>query len=213
MKNDFSKQFLPILEKANNLAGELGSPAIRPEHLVLAALRNRDGYAFKILSQLNVPIDKMIDELTDYIQTSKSDEETTTLFEQQFKICLSAIRHLQLATSEARKMGVQVIAGEHVILALMHDARNMDSDFLGNLKSEYLNFDISIQNIGQSKSSPTDNSDNNDNDDDDEMSEFESMGSGSKSSKSRQTDKVKSGTPALDKYGYDMTKAAAEGRL
>ncbi|MDE6295621.1 MAG: hypothetical protein K2M03_06105, partial [Muribaculaceae bacterium] len=47
MKNDFSKQFLPILERANKLAVELGSSAIRPEHLVLAALRNKDGYAFK----------------------------------------------------------------------------------------------------------------------------------------------------------------------
>lgn len=26
-------------------------------------------------------------------------------------------------------------------------------------------------------------------------------------------DKVKSDTPALDKFGYDMTKAASEGRL
>ncbi len=213
MKNDFSKQFLPILERANKLAVELGSTAIRPEHLVLAALRNRDGYAFKILSQLNVPIDKMIDELTDYLQTSKSDEETTTLFEQQFKIGLSAIRHLQLATSEARKMNVQVIAGEHILLALMHDQRHMDSEFLGNLKNEYLNFDISIQNIGGSKpSSASKNDSNSDEEEEEPFGEFGAAAS-AKPSSSRSGEKTKSDTPALDKYGYDMTKAAAEGQL
>ncbi|MDE6294815.1 MAG: ATP-dependent Clp protease ATP-binding subunit, partial [Muribaculaceae bacterium] len=189
---------------------ELGSSAIRPEHLVLAALRNKDGYAFTILSQLNVPIDKMIEELTDYLQTSKTDEETTTLFEQQFKIVLSAIRHLQLATSEARKMNVQVIAGEHIILALMHDQRNMDSEFLGNLKNEYLNFDISIQNISQGKETPTSSSGD---DSDDEDMDMPFMGSSAKGNSAKPADKAKNGTPALDKYGYDMTKAAAEGRL
>lgn len=149
MRNDFSKQFLPILNKAYEVAMEFSSPAIRSEHFVLSALRNREGYAFKILSQLNVPIDKMIEEITEHLTTSQPDEEVTTLFEEKFKITLSAIRHLQLATSEARKMKAHAIAGEHILLALMHDQRSMDSEFLRQLKEDYLNFDISIQNIGE----------------------------------------------------------------
>ncbi len=214
MKNDFSKQFLPILNRASEIATEFNAPAIRSEHFVLSALRNKDGYAFKILSQLNVPIDKMIEELTDYLTTSSSSEEITTLFEQKFKITLSAIRHLQLATSEARKMKASVIGGEHILLSLMHDQRNMDSDFLKHLKEEYLNFDISIQNIGpngpeEPMSGASSFSDDDDDDDDDEAIFNKKAKQAKKASKSENT----SGTPALDKFGHDMTAAAAEGKL
>ena len=65
MRNDFSKQFLPILNKAYEVAERFSSPVIRPEHFVLSALSNSDGYAFKILNQLHVPIDKMVAELTE----------------------------------------------------------------------------------------------------------------------------------------------------
>lgn len=215
MRNDFSKQFLPILTKANEIAREFGSPAIRSEHFVLAALRMRDGYAFKILSQLHVPIDKMIDEISEHLNEPGDDEQTTTLFEQQFKITLSAIRHLNLATSEARKMKAPVIAGEHIILALMHDKRSLDNKFLEHLKEEYLNFDITIQNIGgapdpTSQQGPRDSFNVNDDDEDDDSSFFDSPDS-SKEKGSKV--KTKSGTPALDKFGHDMTAAAAEGRL
>lgn len=212
MKNDFSKQFRPILTRACQLVAETGAEAIRPEHLVLDALRNRDGYAFKILTQLRVPIDKMAADIEDYLRTSSAaDEEFTTLFEEKFKITLSAIRHLQLATSEARKMNVQVIAGEHIILALMHDQRSMDSQFLKNLKEEYLNFDISIQNIGEQKPDPQ--SATSDPESEEEQLFSQSTGASSRSGSSKKGEKTKSDTPALDKFGYDMTKAAAEGRL
>ncbi|MDE6812075.1 MAG: ATP-dependent Clp protease ATP-binding subunit, partial [Muribaculaceae bacterium] len=211
MKNDFSKQFLPILTQAGQVAREFNSNAIRAEHFVLVALRNKDGYAFKILSQLNVPIDKMIQELSDHLSEASSDEQVTTLFEQQFKITLSAIRHLQLATSEARKMKAPVIGGEHIILALMHDSRSMDSEFLKHLKENYLNFDITIQNIGGEGDNVSPMSAKSF-DDDDEEDENALFGRAS-SETTKSGAKGKSDTPALDKFGYDMTAAAAEGRL
>ncbi|MDE6329582.1 MAG: ATP-dependent Clp protease ATP-binding subunit [Muribaculaceae bacterium] len=213
MKNDFSKQFLPILTKASEIAREFGSPAIRCEHFILVALRNREGYAYKILSQLNVAIDKIIDDITEHLHNSIDSEKTTTLFEQQFKITLSAIRHLQLATSEARKMKASVIDGEHIILALMHDNRSMDSDFLRNIKEEYLNFDITIQNIGGEPEAPKSSRDPFEADDDDEDDDDLHSGFSQKSSGAPTASKSKSDTPALDKFGHDMTAAAAEGRL
>lgn len=212
MKNDFSKQFLPILEKAGKIAADNGADVIRTEFLTLAALTDTDGYANKILRQLHVPVDAIVDELIEYVTTHPTDEETTTLFEQKFRITLSSIRHLQLAIAEARKMNVSVIAGEHILLALMHDAKNMDSEILGRIKKEYLNFDISIQNItpDADKRTSSPKSEGEDlfaGDDEPDSRESTSRPQGSRSSKS------KSDTPALDKFGYDLTKAAAEGRL
>ena len=71
MKNDFSKQFRPILEVAYAEAQNFSSSAILSEHFVLAALRNKDGYAFKILRQLQVPVEEMTKELEDYLPEPK----------------------------------------------------------------------------------------------------------------------------------------------
>lgn len=215
MKNDFSKQFRPILEVAYEEAKKFNSPVIMSEHFVLAALHKQDGYAFRILKQLHIPIDKIEAELEEYLNEPHKTEETTTLFEQQYKICLGAVRMLQLAMAEARKMNAQVIGGEHILLALIHDKRGMDSEVLKHIKEEYLNFDISIQSIGSGdfpgvgmqKGRPAEPEDSMFGDQDDEEPEF------AKSSSKTEKGKTKSDTPALDKFGYDMTKAASEGRL
>ncbi len=213
MKNDFSKQFRPILELALAEANRFGSPVIMSEHFVLAAMTTREGYAFKILSQLKVPVDKIISELEEYLSEPHQPGEVTTLFEQQYKISLAAIRHLQLATSEARKMNAQVRGSEHILLALIHDKRAMDSDILRHIKDEYLNFDISIQSFGNEPPAapiadlPVGAG---------EEDESAAPGKESKDASSQKGSAKgshKSDTPALDKYGYDMTKAAAEGRL
>ena len=213
MKNDFSKQFRPILELALAEANRFGSPVIMSEHFVLAAMTTREGYAFKILSQLKVPVDKIISELEEYLSEPHQPGEVTTLFEQQYKISLAAIRHLQLATSEARKMNAQVIGSEHILLALIHDKRAMDSDILRHIKDEYLNFDISIQSFGNEPPAapiadlPVGAG---------EEDESAAPGKESKDASSQKGSAKgshQSDTPALDKYGYDMTKAAAEGRL
>lgn len=215
MKNDFSKQFRPILEVAYEVAKEFGAQYINCEHFVLASVRKKDGYAYRILRQLNIPIDKIEEELVEYLNETHKSEETTTLFEQQYKISLSAIRMLQLAMAEARKMNAQIIGSEHIMLALIHDNRYMDSEILKHIKEEYLNFDISIQNLGPGDIPPMgmgakgDSSDKEDDifgDKDDDNDFTKSSGKSGK-------DKPKSDTPALDKFGYDMTKAAAEGKL
>lgn len=210
MKNDFSNQFRPVLENAYAVAREFNSPAIQSEHFVLAALRETNGYACKILRQLSVPIDKMKAELEEYMRQEHPVGETTTLFEQQYKIAIPAVRHLQLAVTEARKMNVPVISGMHIILALMHDPKSMDSPILDSLKKDYLNFDISIQNVENAAGSPSDEpiKDSYEDDDDDDMPQRGAYGAGKKSEVKGNSD-----TPALDKFGYDMTKAAEEGRL
>ncbi len=220
MKNDFSKQFRPILEASYKVAQEFNSPVIGSEHFVLAALRNRDGYAFRILSQLNVPIDKMVEELEEHLAVTPATGESTTLFEQQYRITTAAVHHLQLATAEARKMHASVIGGEHILLALIHDDRSFGSDFLRQFKEEYLNFDIAIQSIGDDSSQvqmPGQGrgmaSAGGDEEDPDEKAFKKAAGRGARSESERSVKQAKSDTPALDKFGNDMTKQAAEGKL
>lgn len=214
MKNDYSRQFRPILETAYNEARKFNSPVILSEHFVLGALHNQDGYAFKILNHLNIPISEIENELESFLKSAESPKDTTTLFEQHFKISLSAIRHLHLAVSEARKMNANVVSGEHIILALIHDQRAMDSEVLKKIKETYLNFDISIQNISDFNVPKGGKNFGDDEDDEEEMSPFGFGGqAGNEAAQSQKSKGQKSDTPALDKFGYDMTKAAAEGTL
>ncbi len=214
MRNDFSQQFNGVLEQAQAEADKFGSPMIVSEHFMLGALRDRNGTVVKILHQINVNVDQMISDIEEYLSEHKPSGEATTLFEKQYRIALSAVRHLQLATSEARKLNAHSIQGEHLLLALIHDSRSMDSEFLRSMKERYLNFDISIQFPGQEAPRPASELQQDEDDDDDmppssgqKKQSFFSKGQG------RGSKQPSSDTPALDKFGYDMTKAAAEGRL
>ena len=180
---------------------------------MLAALGSTEGYAARILTQLNMPIKDMVGELEAYIASRQQAPESTTLFEQQYKIAVSAIRHLQLATSEARKMGAHTIQGEHILLALMHDDRSMDSTFLKEFKEKYLNFDISIENLGTSPSMGADFSGSQDEDDEDDEDYGHEATRGRRPEGKRSRQDPGSETPALDKFGHDMTAAAAAGKL
>lgn len=223
MSNDYSKQFLPVLELALEEAKRTGSRVIMPEHFMLAALRDRDGVAYKIISRVNVDIDKVIEEIEEALRQQPEPQDTTTLFDEKYAITLSGVRFLQLATSEARKMNMRVIGSEHLFMALVNDKNGMDSEILRHIKEEYFNFNITIQgiNIGEMPSDMK-----SDDDQDDLLFEEEGKpdggepgnrpegsGQGGTGIKNRSQRGKGSDTPALDKYGYDMTKAASEGNL
>ncbi|MDE6218198.1 MAG: ATP-dependent Clp protease ATP-binding subunit, partial [Muribaculaceae bacterium] len=163
--------------------------------------------------QLGVPVKEMDEEIANHILESALEGEVTTLFEQKYQISIAAIRHLQLAAAEARKMNSPLIGGEHILLALMHDSRAMDSRFLADLKERYLNFDISIQAVGDAGVGET-SAENDEQIPDLDSDLDEEDDSPTFSTSHRQPKgKTKSQTPALDKFGYDMSKAAAEGKL
>ncbi len=209
-----------MISSAHDVAKEFNSPSLAPEHFVLAALRNNEGYAVKILQQLQIPIDRMIKDLEEHIpQMDLESENTTTFFDHSYRVTMPSVRMLQLAITEARKMQASAIGGEHIILALIHDRNHLQSDFLREFKEEYLNFDISIQSIGSvppAGSTPFNITQDQDGDEDVEDSPAPKSGGrqSERSGEARAKGKGgKSDTPALDKFGYDMTKAAAEGRL
>ncbi len=213
MGNDFSKQFIPILDSGKAQAEALNSPMITSEHFILALLSDSSGTALRIMRQLGVPVEKIADEIREYLSTYAFDTDATTLFDDRYRIAVSAIRLLQLASVEARKMGSSFIAGEHLLLAFVHDRRALGSDFLKYIKDTYFNFDIRISNVnphnesgGMSGSKDFGGADDDDDDDD-------TPPSGSHGSRKKGMPDSPNGTPALDKFGRDMTAAARDGKL
>jgi len=211
MENNFVNHFRPVLDRAVVEMQRFDSPAISCEHLVLACLRSPNSTTSKILEKLNVPKQQIIQEIEQHIsdgQNNRISETVLPLFN-QYKVTISAMRFLKLAAAEARKMNSPVLFGAHLLLALLHDNQALGNDFLRSIKERYLNFDITIANISEQEESSVTSHTGEEEEDDDESPEFKPQGRSSKN-KSGQPE---SPTPALDKFGIDMTKAAAEGKL
>lgn len=216
MNNEFSKQFKHILEIGKNEAQRFDAPCISCEHLVLGALKSREGYIHRIMSHLHIPVEDIESTLENYLKEYKEEGETTNLFGLDYKISRSAIRQLQLAVSESRKMNAPQVGGEHILLALIHDKRAMDSQILKQIKEDYFNFDISIHSmngISMPVSLPENSFSTAENENEEENKQhFSKSGQQDGDSKGRR-ERHKSDTPAIDKFGFDMTRAAADGKL
>jgi ATP-dependent Clp protease ATP-binding subunit ClpC len=222
MRNDFERQFKPLLDCAQSEARKFNSAMIRSEHLILGALHSSEGSIRNILTKLNVPIKQMAQELETQIVADNNNEDlniqtnTSSILGISQKIHPGAVRFLQLAVSEARKLNNTTLLGAHLLLALIHDERSLDSPFLEKLKHKYLNFDISITNVNSNTIFDMTDAfrpDDDDMDEEDSMYSSSFQGTGAKRRHKRDKDAPTTGTPALDKFGVDMTKNAENGKL
>lgn len=226
MSSDFLQQFEYIIEIGHREAVNSNYSVIVTEHLLLGALRSDIGYIGKILERLNVPIDKIIREIEEYLSSGDdANEQSTTLGD--YRVSISAIRCLKLATAEVKQMHSSKVSGEHILLALIHDDRAMDSEVLKHIKESYLNFDLTIQSVDSDQFDSLQKgldeivekhkefADDEDDEDDAPLEKNPLSNQGKKGAHSGSVSRGKttSDTPTLDKYGNDMTKAAGEGKL
>jgi ATP-dependent Clp protease ATP-binding subunit ClpC len=217
MKDDFAKQFKPILDRALQEVERLNSEMITGEHLILASLRSPEVVMRQIMAHIHMPVKDMITDLENNILSQNEDlsnVEGTSLFGMEKKIHPSALRLLQLAMSEARKTNSPNILGAHLLLALIHDDRALDNEFLQKFKQKYLNFDLTITNMGANLPEVDDSFHTEDDDEENDAPEQKPFRKRfGRSEKSDEKGKPKSDTPALDKFGVDMTAAASAGKL
>ncbi|MCM1319071.1 MAG: ATP-dependent Clp protease ATP-binding subunit [Muribaculaceae bacterium] len=215
-------------------ARKAGSQAITGEHLFLAMLRKEDGTAVRILRHLQVPVEDIASEVEEHIMLTRHDDAGNDAPLEQagenFRLAPSAVRYMRLAHKEANYLSSGEIKPEHLLLAFMHDDTAMDSDFMLHIKQTYMNFDIAISNVNDNdthanpfkhpdrqmpQNGPGAFSDDEEDDEEDEKPR-QRQGGRSQSPFSR-TGSAKaektSDTPALDKFGFDMTRAASDGRL
>lgn len=225
MINNFEQQFRPILESAVHEAAQLKSPMITVDHLLLAAIRGPETTTRQILTRLRIPMERIIDDLEEHVLQTNDEmaqmDTAASIFGMAQKIHPSSVRYLQLAVAEARKMNSPVILGAHLLLALIHDDHSLGSDFMSKLKKEYLNFDITIAPVGvnpeelmgRNVTEGIEDAFNTEDADEDAFPPSEENGRQRRSAQSRNKDKGGSDTPALDKFGVDMTRNAELGKL
>ena len=119
MTNSFSQRVSENLSFSREEALRLSSGAIRPEHIVLGMLRDRQSPLKALLTGANIDVDKVKLQLEKNIQednsaAASSDNGNISLDEHANNI-------LKLSILEARLQHSKEVDVEHIILAILHD--------------------------------------------------------------------------------------------
>ena len=205
MENKFSPKITEILNYGKEEAVRLRCSQVEPAHLLLALMREKDCTAMSILRQMGVDFDALKQSLEKSI--SGMDDTADPLLSDQ------SGRIVKLMLLEARAMKAEAADSEHLLLAFLRATDDVSCQHLNAFDVDYQ----SVKNAITQKQEPqagfgfTDE----DEDDDDEDDDLHNTGRASNPSQTatRKQNGKGTGTPALDTFGTDLTKAAAAGHL
>jgi len=203
MDSQFSPRIKDVLSYSREEAIRLGNESIGLEHIFLGILRDGEGVAIEILTNLSVNLSEIKQSIEDKLRTGKDIDSQASV-----QLLKSAEKALKLVYLEARAFNSPTINTGHLLLALIKDKDSL----ISNILSEYhINYYILKSRLEDYKS-PEAKSDFDDEDSDDD-SFSKSAGSASSSSSAKKPANPKSDTPVLDNFGVDITKAAEENNL
>lgn len=214
MTNSFSQRVSENLSFSREEALRLSSGAIRPEHIVLGMLRDKQSPLKALLTGANIDVDKVKLQLEKNIQednsaAASSDNGNISLDEHANNI-------LKLSILEARLQHSKEVDVEHIILAILHD--KMASGAKSVLLENGLTYEKAMNFLMQTNSNVKNGVGLSD-DDDNLVSHdnFSSHNNKNQSATSDTTNKPMGGgtdkTPVLDKFSTDLTLAVAQGKL
>lgn len=214
MTNSFSQRVSENLSFSREEALRLSSGAIRPEHIVLGMLRDKQSPLKALLMGANIDVDKVKLQLEKNIQednsaAASSDNGNISLDEHANNI-------LKLSILEARLQHSKEVDVEHIILAILHD--KMASGAKSVLLENGLTYEKAMNFLMQTNSNVKNGVGLSD-DDDNLVSHdnFSSHNNKNQSATSDTTNKPMGGgtdkTPVLDKFSTDLTLAAVQGKL
>ena len=169
----------------------MGHNMVEPEHLLLGLLSEGGGVACQALIELGVDPDNLASHIRDLIGKSQD------IISKPVDLPLSPRmkRALDLSMMEARKMGVNYVDSEHILLGIL-------ADDTGLIVQQFRSMGITPQAVLK------------------QVNEILSNGSGrnitNRNTNNNSTDskrKVKMKTPTLDHLGTDLTERARNGEL
>lgn len=207
MNNLFSQKVSDLLVFARKEADRLSSQAICPEHILLGVLHDDSGKAAEFLKHLNINYTSLKETvehriIDEYRYESASDSEIS-LTEQARNI-------LRLAVLEARLQHSQMVDVHHVLLAILHDkAHTAAKEILNDNNIKYE--DMQNYLAQKTNSGPVDGLFMSD-DDEGETPEYDNRSDRDTAAATKGKDAM-GGTPVIDNFSVDLTRAAAEGKL
>ena len=211
MTSQFSPKVSEILAYSREEANRLASRSVGPEHLVLGILREKDSLLHLLFQRMNINLNDVKNELEDKV---RQDVITEAIIGSELVLNEQASNILKLAVLEARIQHTQMVDVQHLILAILHDQVNNGAKEV--LEGNHMTYEDTLTYLKTRKSSNAKPSDSfGMPDEEEEEEETISSNGGDKNNATTKTvnGNQKKGTPVLDNFSTDLTKAAAEGKL
>ena len=211
MTSQFSPKVSEILAYSREEANRLASRSVGPEHLVLGILREKDSLLHMLFQRMNINLNDVKNELEDKV---RQDVITEAIIGSELVLNEQASNILKLAVLEARIQHTQMVDVQHLILAILHDQVNNGAKEV--LEGNHMTYEDTLTYLKTQKSSNEKPSDSFGMPDEEEEEEDTiSSNGGDKNNATTKTvnSNQKKGTPVLDNFSTDLTKAAAEGKL
>lgn len=210
MNYKYSDRVTRILGYSKEEAIRLNNDYIGPEHLMLGMIRDGESRAIEVLQRrFAINISSLKEVLERTVESSEKSLHSTDITLDQ-----KSNNIMRLSVLEARLFKSNESDAEHILLAMLKQKDNGVARILNHLNVNYKDVYDSL--APQAAPNPkVENSVDFDEDDEEDTPPPPSGNAanphGAATTKTTQTGN--SDTPAIDKFGFDLTRAAAEGKL
>ena len=127
----FTPNAFLMMNNAFQIAKELGSSEITPEHIILSLLKNKKGIAYDIIKELDIDSESM-------------SEDILKPIEKQMPETLSIMKY---AKEEARRIGRNVVGTEMFLLGIIAEGTSKAFDVLNDLEITMKDARLVVENL------------------------------------------------------------------
>ena len=189
---NFTDRVRKVLQMAREEAARLHHEYVGTEHILLGLIREGEGVAAAVLTNLNVDLEEIQQKIEETVKKGKAAAAAGP----DLPYTSRAKKVLELAMTEARELNHSYVGTEHLLLGLLREEKGIAAQVLTDAgvnleQSRAETLRLLGSDMPQSSSSSSGGA---------------TPGRGPKSEK-------KSKTPALDHFCRDLTQLAAEGQL
>ncbi|MBP5642787.1 MAG: ATP-dependent Clp protease ATP-binding subunit [Bacteroidales bacterium] len=210
MDQKFSPRVQDIMQHSREEAVNMGNPYIGLEHIFLGIVDDKDSNAVQILRNLGLDIDAFRQKLEASVKTNNVVLGNTD----NLPLTKQAERALKFTYIVAKDFNSELVASEHLMLAILHDDNNIVSQRLEYEGITFNKYKKEVEKLTPNYPANSKNEDVTPEPKDTFMDEDEDEETPIKTTDNQQKKgNTKSNTPILDSFGRDLTKAAEEGRL
>jgi len=191
MWQNFTERGKRVFQLAHSEALRLGHEVVGTEHILLGLLDDADGIVTQILSNYGLHPELMKAEIESLVGTGKPRSEPVDLPSSP-----RAKLVIDLSMREARKMGINYIGTEHILLGILAEGEGMAAQLLASHGMELSRTRMMVRNI--TSGNPADSS-----------PDF----TNTNETPPRQEGQHQSKTPTLDQIGINLTMMARNNEL
>lgn len=216
MDNNFSSDIRQLLDRSKKEALRHNNNSITPAHLLAAMLSEIESVPSRLIEKAAVASSAY--ELKQQLDEYLFNESNGSV--KELNVSDLTNRIVKLSVLEARLLKSQTVETLHILLALFHNYEVQNMKYMQPFLNAGVTYDKLYALARDNAAEPVAGSDFIGEEDDDDESAGQSSESQSKPSrpqssqqKSKRTRSGSTDTPVLDKFGHDMTRAAADNML